>query len=93
MNISEQALMIIMPALLSNNLIATTGEDQQHYLPAQSLENITLEMILTAARTAEETPMLHPDDVDTPQKVRDSITQLEKAISDSSRNKTLKELI
>ena len=93
MNISEQALMIILPALLSNNLIATTGEDQQHYLPAQSLEKITLEMILNAARTAEEVPQLHPDHVDAPQQIKDTITELETAISDSSRSKTLKDLI
>ncbi len=93
MNISEQALMIILPALLSNNLIATTGDDQQHYLPAQSLEKITLEMILNAARTAEEVPQLHPDHVDAPQQIKTAITELEQAISDSTRNKTLKDLI
>lgn len=92
-NISEQALMIIMPALLSNELIVVTGEDQQHYLPAQSLENITLEMILNAVRSAEETPALQPDDIDSNRKISDAITELEQAISDSTKNKTLKDLI
>ncbi len=92
-NISEQALMILMPALLSSKLVTTTGEDNEHYLPAQSLENITLDMILNAARTAEETTQLHPDDIDTCQQVADTITELEKAISDSAKNKTLKDLI
>ena len=92
-NISEQALMIIMPALLSNKLIVTTGEDSQHYLPGQSLENITLDMILNAARTAEETAQLRPDDVKTSQQIGDTIAHLEKAIADSTKNKTLKDLI
>ncbi|MCK4675787.1 MAG: hypothetical protein KAT61_07705, partial [Gammaproteobacteria bacterium] len=92
-NISEQALMILMPALLSSKLIATAGENNEHYLPAQSLENITLDMILNAARTAEETAQLHPDDIDTSQQVAGTITELEKAISDSTKNKTLKDLI
>jgi len=93
LNISEQALMIIMPALVSNHLIATTGEEQNHYLPAQSLENITLEMILNAARTAEETPLLHADDIATSQPVEDAVASLEKAISESTKNRTLRDLV
>ena len=54
---------------------------------------ISLEMILAAARTAEETPQLHPDDVETSEKIKDTITHLENAISDSTKNKTLKDLI
>lgn len=92
-NISEQALMIVMPALLSNKLIATTGEGGQHYLPAQTLENITLDMILNAARTAEEAPRLHPEDIAATPQVEDAVRSLEQAISDSSRNVTLKDII
>ena len=85
--------MIIMPALLSNRLIATTGEDSQHYLPGQSLENITLAMILNAARTAEETPQLNADDIEAPKQIADTIAHMEDAISDSAKDKTLKDLI
>lgn len=93
MNVSEQALMIVIPALLANKLITTTGDKQQYYLPLQSLENISLDMILKAARTAEETPLLHPDDVTTSQQVNDVFAELEKAISDTGSRKSLKELI
>ncbi len=93
MKVAEQALMIIMPTLLSSKLIVTTGEDKQYYLPGQSLENITLDMILTAARAAEETPQFHPDDIDTSEKIKDTITHLENAISSSTKNQTLKDLI
>jgi len=91
--ISEQALMIIMPALSSNNLITTAGKDNQHFLPSQSLENISIDMILSAARSAEETPHLHPDDVNTTQQVNDTIQCVEDTITDSVKNKTLKDLI
>lgn len=91
--ISEQALMIIVPALLSNKLITTTGADNQHFILSQSLENISLEMIFKAARGAEETAHLHPDEVITVQQVNDEILHVENAISESIRNKTLKDLI
>ena len=85
--------MIIMPALLSNKLIATTGEGEQHYLPAQTLENITLDMILNSARTAEEVPQLHPEDIAATPQIEHTVRSLEQAISDSTRNKTLKDII
>ena len=92
-HMSEEALMIIMPTLLSNNLLTTTGDTNQHFLPSQSLENITLEMIIDAARSSEETPTLRPDDVDTVQQVKDTVECLENAMSDAIKNKTLKNLI
>lgn len=91
--ISEPALMIIIPALLSNELITTTGEDNQHYLPSQSLENISVAMVLDAARGAEETHQLRAEGVNTAAQVEDTITCLENAISDAVNNKTLKDLI
>jgi hypothetical protein len=62
-------------------------------MPAQSLENITLEQILNAARKAEETPLLRPDDVASSQQVNAAISEIEQALSDASRNTTLKELV
>ncbi len=91
--ISEPALMIIISALLKNNLLTRTGEQNEHYLPSQSLENISLSMILNAARSAEETPLLRPDDVESAAQVNEVIGTVENAISDSVKNKTLKDLI
>ncbi len=93
-NISESALMIILPALVSKKLLITSGgEGSTHYLPSQSLENITLEMIINAARSAEETPRLCPDDVSTASQVDEVIQSLNSAISASIESKTLKDLI
>jgi membrane protein len=91
--ISEQALMIIVPSLLSNKLITRTGNEQQYYIPSQSLEHITLAMILNAARSAEEMHHLRPDDVETTQQVEDALSELNNAISATIESKTLKDLI
>lgn len=91
--ISEQALTIIISTLLSNQLIATTGPDELHYLPAQSLENISIEMILDAARTAEESHHLRPDDVITVPEVDETMKHVENAIHGAVKNRTLKDLV
>ena len=92
-HISEEALMIILPELISSKLLTVTGENNQHYLPCQSLENITLEMIIDAARNAEETPSLGPDDVDSVQQVNEALQCMDKAISDAVKNQTLRDLV
>ena len=91
--ISEQALMMIIDALLKNGLLNSSGEHNDHYLPGQSLENISLDMILDAARSAEETPLLRADDVDSAAQVNDVIKNVETAIADSSKDISLKDLI
>ena len=92
-SISEQALMIIMPALLSNKLLTMAGETNQHYLPSQSLEHITLEMIIDAARNAEETANLRPDNIDSVPQVNDTILELKSTMSQALKNKSLKDLL
>lgn len=92
-NISEQALMLIIGALLSDHLLATSGKNGQYYLPGQSLENITLEMILNTVRSAEENADLRPEHVETVRQVNDALTVIESAISDSTRATTLKDLV
>ncbi len=92
-NISEEALMIILPELVSSKLLTMTGDENQHYLPSQSLENITLEMIINAARTAEESANLRPDDVDSVQQVNETLQCLDNAMSEAIKNKSLRDLI
>ena len=50
-------------------------------------------MILNAARSAEETPLLRADDVDSAAQVDEVIKTVEKAITDSSKNISLKDLV
>lgn len=91
--IAEPALLMVLSSLTSNKLLSPSGTDDKSYLPTQSLENITLHMVLDAARKAEESPKLHPDDVTTVQKVNDVVSALENAIADSTKNITLKNLL
>lgn len=92
-NISEQALELIISALLENQLLSSTGKDSQYFLPRQSLENIRLDMILDAVRSAEETPLLHPDDVKSVNQVNDTIAKIELAINNATRGISLKDLV
>jgi len=91
--ISEPALMIVLSSLLDNKLLTRCGKNNVFFQPASSLENISIDMILNAARSAEETSQLHADDVNTSQSVDDTISSLESAITDSMAGKTLKDLI
>ena len=92
-HISEDAIKLIASSLQNNKLITTTGENEQYYLLAQASENISIASIISTARQAEETACLHPDDVDTVKQVNDIISALERTISESSRNKMLKDLL
>ena len=92
-DISETAIAMIISALQSKNLITTTGKNNQQYLLSQASESISIDMILEAARTAEETPNLRPDHVDAADQVNAAILSIESAISESSKNTTLKDLI
>lgn len=92
-HITESALLILLSSLLSNKLITTAGENEQYYLPSQSLEHITLEMILNAARSAEETATLQPNDVNAADQVEQTISSIEMAMNESIKNKTLKDLL
>ena len=92
-NISEYALAIILSSLTANKLLTTAGKNNQYLQPSQSLENITLDMILDAVRSAEETSHLQTKDVITDEKVDDVLAAIDKAIADSSKGITLRDLI
>jgi DNA-binding IscR family transcriptional regulator len=92
-NISEPALNLVLSALIKNELLTTTGKDNKQLIPCQSLENITLDMILNAVRSAEETAKLRPEDVVTVTKVDDALLALQQAITQTGENISLKDLI
>ena len=92
-NISEPALQLIMSTLTANNLLTTTGGKKQQYLPTQSLENISIEMVLTAARNAEECTNLRPDDVSAVDEVNEVILDIDRAVSEATSGKSLKDLV
>ena len=95
--ISEPAISLIISALLENNLLIATEETiddhNQTFVPARSLENISVSDILNVARSAEETPFLRPDNVETVTQVHDTITAIEDAIRETTNEISLKDLI
>ena len=91
--ISEPALMMIISALQSNKLLTNTGKNNQYFLPARSLEKISIRMILDAVRSAEEVSQLRPEDITTEAAVEDIITVLENSITDTVKDRTLKDLL
>lgn len=91
--ISEDALIIIISSLISDKLITTSGEDNTYYLPSQSIDNIPIATILSAARRAEESRELNPDDVESEPQVCQIISDMEQAVTGAIENKTLKDLI
>ncbi len=92
-SLSEQAITLILSSLTANDLLTTTGKNNKQFLPSQSLENIKLDMILNAARSAEETSQLRPEDVVSVKKVDDTLKAIENSISASCKNTSLKDLI
>lgn len=92
-NISEPATLLIISALQKNKLLTTCGDGQQHYLLKQAAENISVERILHAARCAEESSSLRADHIESDEKVDSIIGAIENAITTSSEDKTLKDLV
>lgn len=92
-NISEFTLMIVLSALLKDNLLKTSGDKNLYFLPGQSIENISVEMILNSARHAEETPSLRPEDVHSNEQIDQTISIIEDAIAASIKGRSLKDLI
>ncbi len=91
--VSEPALTLILSSLTKDNLLTTTGEKGEQFLPNHPLENITLDMILNAVRSAEECTSLRPDDVLTVAKVDDVLLALDKAVTATSKDISLKDLV
>lgn len=91
--ISEQSVAMVCSSLLENKLLTNAGENSNYYLPCKSLENISLDMILNAARSIEETPLLLPSNIESVAAVDDVAIAVENAIHESAKNTSLKDII
>lgn len=97
--ISEPAIDLIISALIEQKLLIAAAEGEYDeteeitFLPARSLENISVNDILEVARSAEETPFLKPENVETVDQVQKALNNVETAIRDATTNVTLKDLI
>ncbi len=97
--ISEPAIDMIISALLEDNLLVMAHENdgdddgEPTFIPARSLENISVNDILNVARSAEETPFLRPNNVDAVDQVSETINSVEEAIRKATSEISLKDLI
>jgi DNA-binding IscR family transcriptional regulator len=99
--ISEPAIDMIISALLEDNLLVMAHENDGNgdddgeptFIPARSLENISVNDILNVARSAEETPFLRPNNVDAVDQVGKTINSVEDAIRKTTSEISLKDLI
>ena len=98
--ISEPAIDMIISALLEDNLLVMAHENDGYgddgeptFIPARSLENISVNDILNVARSAEETPFLRPNNVDAVDQVSKTIILVEDAIRNATNEVSLKDLI
>lgn len=92
-SMSEAALQIVISELLEKRLLKTSGKKSQYLIPGQSIENISIQTILQAARTAEETTNLRPNDVKTTDAVNQIINTIDDAVIASIKDKNLKDLL
>lgn len=90
---SDQVIKTILNDLTSHRLLSTTGDENQYYLPSQSLENISLNAILTATRIAEDRHYMQIDEIDSAQSVDQAVIDIEEAITAATKGKNLKDLI
>ena len=90
---SESSLRLVLSSLAKHHIVTPAGKDGTRYLPARSLEKINLSQIIDAARQAEETASLHPDDIVIDDVVCETFDQIERSIHDASSDQTLLDMI
>lgn len=93
LDISAEALSIVLSSLIDNNIITLGCKDELSYLPSQSLEHISITSILSAVRSAEDTPELNPTNIKSENAVDQLIKDTEESISNNLGELSLLDLI
>ena len=93
LQLPNEALDLVLEALLQAGLILRCGEQCNHYVPARSLEQISLAEIIDAARTAEENIRLNPALQKTPACVHAVLEELDADRNRALQHRTLLDLI
>ena len=92
LGLPQEAVDTAITELKEKKLILETGEDPAYYLPAKALEVITLNEIIDAARSNNETQLLENRYLTKPE--IDHITEdVDEAINRALDNLTLKDLV
>lgn len=94
LDISSEALSMVLNALQSNHLLIQSFDNNKvTYIPSRSLEHITIKDILQAARSAEETTYLTPDNLNQEPEINTLISNLDKSIDNTLKDMTLRDLV
>lgn len=92
-DIAAEALAMVIDSLLNAGLITMGGKDGLCYLPAHSLENISVKTVLDTVRAAEETPYLSPKSLNSGAVIEKLIEDLDAATLQTLDNISLRDLI
>lgn len=93
LDVAAEALGLVLNALEDAGIVIRSGNKEVEYVPAQSLEKISLIEVLNAVRAAEETPYLDPDKLHSNNAI-DTITHsLYYGLENSLSGKTLRDII
>lgn len=93
LDIAIDALSPVLSALQQNNLIKRSCDQEISFLPGQSLEHIKISDILSAVRTAEETPHLNSTNIHSELAVDDVISNIENSVTTTLENTTLRDIV
>lgn len=93
LDISTEALSIVLNSLVHNNLISLSCEEEVSYLPSQSLEHIRITSILSAVRSAEEGSALNLDNIKSEEVIDQLIDSVEESVFNNLNNLSLRDLV
>lgn len=93
LDIADDAVALVIDSLEQNKLLQRCGEDGQGFTPARSLEKISISDIWNAARTAEETPLLDPDKLESNDAIDSLLGETDKIVHGHFAGKTLLDIV
>jgi len=93
LDLSTTALSSVLDALESASLIIRSSDKKTTYLPNQSLENISIKIILDVVRAAEETPSLNFSALDSNNAIDSLLTATDKAVVSALHEYSLYDMV
>ena len=95
LDVASEAITLILESLHDNKIITKSyGNDNDiTYMPNHSLEHISIESILTAARVAEENPHLNPDNLGHESEIDTLIDNINISVNNMLDSMSLRDLI
>jgi membrane protein len=94
LDVASEAIILVLKSLHDNKLITKSYDNNIiTYMPSHSLEHISIESILTAARVAEESSHLNMDKLDHEPAIDTLISNIDASVNNMLNNMSLRDLI